>query len=983
MTKIKQIKIRVNDKAHKCYAMLGLKDSIRLYIEKSNHTYESIKCTRIDDKNDGVYIFDIDDKIYKQYLTKQVFIGLDSTTTATIKNHLQQQFTYNKGFSSIATNLCQINMLAAMCDCDIIPYEFTPIKQHINIGIIKAYKQENGKFIYDDSSLSNPHNEIYTIDIEQEIQLRAFVYEGQRTRVEKDKVTDSNTQQKRDYKEEQGNITKTIKDISSNEAQKIKWAFKLSNYDNIELNPLLQKDEKDFIQLKQRGDKIQFTLKDILKDNAQVNNLADKTITFFAYVNSLASNIYSESYQINHNTREYERIVKQDRVTSIELKIIETRFSLDFDGQTLQFLENKRIIGEWNARSGMAIENTEIKNIISNDRQKTKTIEKRAKNRLSVKYDSTHSFYYDTDITANHKPLKENDKDKRYFVKVNTKDFAFIDSLTNKHILNIYDDSDSVISQINAESPKIFSKDDNTTNTNINVLGNHGVAFFTTLYNTLIKNIKSYNTINIPLNVKYQKRILILIERFKETAESTLARMNIFIDGKRVDSKGKFIEKPTAQGTKEYEIFNPFLLPNDKNNFAYILDRPGPDCIKSGINLRIPEGRYDAKWHSSSLRQRVLRLHNNFVSYDRAILIHEGYKSSISPRNSKGCLIIGKERVKDKNNPNLWADNILKADENHSKKEALAKAIEQKGFINSYLAKSKGRDKISANEVVENIEVRIRNKFTLSHCANIENNITKINNEDGIHLFSIERKNIGKCELSAKELYKIKGIHWFETTADNYHKLLYVNPDLKDREKCKELGLLYFTWREVVEFAESMSPNINYTDSKKDEKFINYAILYARKNKGDWKEVDDGAKGYLLVSMEGIPYWADAVGQIPYAINIYKGFLQLTQNKVKAKNATINMGYAFYDGKQEGLSIAYDKHWLSRKISVVEAIPAYFGLKKITDIYFLDDVYDYNEAIVKEFESNSYDNKMILRGINYGMNPYIDLDLDSDGKNIK
>ena len=293
------------------------------------------------------------------------------------------------------------------------------------------------------------------------------------------------------------------------------------------------------------------------------------------------------------------------------------------------------------------------------------------------------------------------------------------------------DDKNSlqVVAQIDNHQFKTKQEDNNNKNINL------GYSY-DDFIQTLLAHINSKETIDIPLNVKYQKRILITIERFKETTESTMSKMNIFIDGKRVDSKGNFIEKLTTKGTKEYEMFNPFSLPNDENNYAYILERNGPDCIGGELKLRIPEGRYDASWHSGNLRQRVLRLHNDFVSYNRAILIHEGYKSSISPRNSKGCLIIGKERVKDKNNVNFWADNILKADENHSKKEALAKAIEQKGFINSYLAKSKGKDKISANEVAENIEVKIKNKFNKPTQVketkqNTSPNVIRIEAQDG------------------------------------------------------------------------------------------------------------------------------------------------------------------------------------------------------------------------------------------------------------
>ena len=360
--------------------------------------------------------------------------------------------------------------------------------------------------------------------------------------------------------------------------------------------------------------------------------------------------------------------------------------------------------------------------------------------------------------------------------------------------------------------------------------------------------------------------------------------------------------------------------------------------------LRIPEGRYEAQWHNYGIRINTLQIHNRFVSLGRSILIHNGN----TPKDSEGCMLIN-----DCFMDNM--DNIIfqNKQENKTKEQRLAKIL-TKDFTKEILGKSIN----NINDFIkEYIEVRIRNNFTLTHCANIENNITKINNKEGIHLFSIERKDIKKCKLSTRELYAIKGIQWFEASADNYHKLLYVNEKLKDRKECQKLGVLYFTWKEVVEFAESMSPNINYTDNKKDEKFINYAILYARKNKGDWKEVDDGAKGYLLVSMEGIPYWADAVGQIPYAINIYKGFLHLKQNKVKAKNATINVGYAFSEGKIGQIWTFYNNF--------------------IDNLCFKDDIYD--ETLNPPTDKNSYDNKMILRGINYGINPYIDLALDSKG----
>ena len=305
--------------------------------------------------------------------------------------------------------------------------------------------------------------------------------------------------------------------------------------------------------------------------------------------------------------------------------------------------------------------------------------------------------------------------------------------------------------------------------------------------------------------------------------------------------------------------------------------------------------------------------------------------------------------------------------------------------------------RVSAQEF-ESQAIHTRNQYLASNDDSLAYEVAfgekadtiQIFNKEGIYLFNIERKDRTETRLSTKELYDIGGIQWFESSADNYHKLIDVNPDLQDKEKCegikdhKGLGILYFTWRDIVEFVDSMAPNIEFSDKNKDEKLINYATIYFGGKKGDWKKAENGAKGYRLVSMEGIPYWADAVGQLPYAINIYRGFLQLTHNKAKAKNATINMGYAFHRGREEGITIAYNKQWVSREIGfLTEGIPAFLGVKDIANIYFLDNVYDYDEDIIKEFEPNSYDNKMMLRGINYGINPYSDLRLDSEGMGIK
>ena len=178
----------------------------------------------------------------------------------------------------------------------------------------------------------------------------------------------------------------------------------------------------------------------------------------------------------------------------------------------------------------------------------------------------------------------------------------------------------------------------------------------------------------------------------------------------------------------------------------------------------------------------------------------------------------------------------------------------------------------------------------------------QIFNKGGIYLFSIERKDRTETKLSTEELYGISGIQWFESSADNYHKLIDVNPDLQDKEKCegikdyKGLGILYFTWRDIVEFAHENNGDLHWYDILFMTSISN-KLNYARNMPYDWKQSPKGARGFILVSMEGIPYWVD--------------------------NGTIKLGYLFADG-----------------------------------------------TLMNADNSNSYDNAMILRGINWAEKRY-------------
>ena len=74
-------------------------------------------------------------------------------------------------------------------------------------------------------------------------------------------------------------------------------------------------------------------------------------------------------------------------------------------------------------------------------------------------------------------------------------------------------------------------------------------------------------------------------------------------------------------------------------------------------------------------------------------------------------------------------------------------------------------------------------------------------------------------------------------------------------------------------------------------------MSYAQKNEGDWKQnKKDGAGGFLLVSIEGALYWADAIGQIPFAVDTFKSEFVAAGDKDKAIIRTVKTGINYGDG---------------------------------------------------------------------------------------
>ncbi|KEY59827.1 hypothetical protein [Serratia sp. DD3] len=122
--------------------------------------------------------------------------------------------------------------------------------------------------------------------------------------------------------------------------------------------------------------------------------------------------------------------------------------------------------------------------------------------------------------------------------------------------------------------------------------------------------------------------------------------------------------------------------------------------------------------------------------------------------------------------------------------------------------------------------------------------------------------------VTAQELYDKFKYQWFEPLADDYRVLIYVNKaeDVKDAYK-------HFTWDDIVNFSLVDRPSISYYN----------------KLEGDWKHNQNGGADYLLTMIDGIPYWTDAIGQIPFAFDTYREHKNIP--------ATVETGITWGTGK--------------------------------------------------------------------------------------
>lgn len=138
----------------------------------------------------------------------------------------------------------------------------------------------------------------------------------------------------------------------------------------------------------------------------------------------------------------------------------------------------------------------------------------------------------------------------------------------------------------------------------------------------------------------------------------------------------------------------------------------------------------------------------------------------------------------------------------------------------------------------------------------------------GDYLFKLKGENEKVDTITAKELYKEKK-QWFAPEADDYMPIIDINDKITENKNIKHVSS-----DDVFKFADTPRGFLEYKSG----------------GSGDWKAQKEGADGYLMTTVDKKPYWADAVGQVPFAIDTYKNGLKFTENKETIKNSVKYIG---------------------------------------------------------------------------------------------
>jgi RHS repeat-associated protein len=172
--------------------------------------------------------------------------------------------------------------------------------------------------------------------------------------------------------------------------------------------------------------------------------------------------------------------------------------------------------------------------------------------------------------------------------------------------------------------------------------------------------------------------------------------------------------------------------------------------------------------------------------------------------------------------------------------------------------------------------------------------VVDIYSNKGSYLFSLDDNKNDRSTLTFKELYR-KKIQWFAPTADNYMPLIAIAPSFRSNTAVRHVE-----WKDVLKF------------STKDR----WPIDYRSGGSGDWKESDKGGDGYPLVDIGGYPFYGDAIGQLPFAIDTYHDKLKDLGDKNAAKSETISSGMKHGGGSIFGWNPDYSNSYDNYMIKI-------------------------------------------------------------------
>ncbi|GFM70551.1 hypothetical protein [Pseudomonas capsici] len=172
---------------------------------------------------------------------------------------------------------------------------------------------------------------------------------------------------------------------------------------------------------------------------------------------------------------------------------------------------------------------------------------------------------------------------------------------------------------------------------------------------------------------------------------------------------------------------------------------------------------------------------------------------------------------------------------------------------------------------------------------------------NGVPLFALKPapSDVQFRILTADKLYEAKR-QWFEPLADNYRKMVWINPDSLSVGSEAYKAYKHFTWAQIINFAIVDRVSLSFMPTMS----------------GDWKHSPEGGSGFILVMIEGEPYWADGVGQIPFATDTYRLYLEETKQQEASILKTVETGMKYGDGlpifPKADFSNEYDNYMVLR-----------------------------------------------------------------------